>query len=303
MLGAKIPATYWNWANGAVTGDLAFDPNDVTGNTLYVTLANGKGAAPGQGLDTKGTVMKSTDRGDSWTDCGLAVDIKPNSDQTFTDRLVVDPNNSNVIWLATRSNGVWRSTSAGVTGSWVKQTSISDTLFGRFIKFDVSGGTQGGVTKNMFIGTNYGIYRSTDGGATFAAMIGGPSGVRRASIAKNGVMFVTATPSSTNNGVWKWNGSGWSGVSPDNAREFKHVSVNPDNSNEVIAASTSSWASEKMWRSTSGGNLGTWTEMSHTRDKTEAPHSEMSTAAGNIGFSIDMVTFDPFNPGMFGFPI
>ncbi|UYQ94917.1 Ig-like domain-containing protein [Chitinophaga horti] len=300
LLGSKSPLVYWNWATSQVSANLALDPNDVTGNTLYITVANGAGPSPGAGLNNKGTVWKSTDRGESWTDCGLEIDVKPNSDQTFADRIVVDPQNSNYVWVTTRSHGTWRSNAAGAVGSWT-QIATGFTGAGNFIKFDITGGTVNGVTRNMFIGTPTGMYRSTDGGSTFSAMVGGPTATRRASISKDGIMFVTTTPSPTNNGVWKWNGSSWSTVSPDNAREYKYVSVNPDNSNEVIAAAAGTWSSEKMYRSTTGGNAGSWTEMTHTRDNSEAPHSRMSVGNGNIGFKIDMVTFDPFHPGQVWF--
>lgn len=296
LVGTKVPVNYWTWEVSQICGDLVFDPQDVTGNILYATVQNGAGSGPGLGSDTRGTVLKSTDRGETWTDCGLQVEVKPNKDQDITDRLAVDPLNSNVIWLTTRAHGTWRSTAAGAPGSWSQVAGINQTLGGRFIKFDISAGTVSGVTKNMFIGTTGGMYQSTDGGATFTQMVGGPTSLLRASIAKDGVMFVT-TYSATANGVWKWSGGSWSTVSPDPARIYKSVMVNPDNSNEVIAASSGSWSAELMWRSTTGGNLGSWSLMSHTRDKTEAPHSEMSTGAGNIGFSIDMIAFDPFNAG------
>src|SRR6187402_2421328 len=50
MLGNHIPTTYWNWQNNQLCGDLAFDPNDLTGNILYATVSNGQGTSPGSGL-------------------------------------------------------------------------------------------------------------------------------------------------------------------------------------------------------------------------------------------------------------
>ncbi len=133
----------------------------------------------GTGLYKKGTMMKSTDRGETWTDCGLQILVMPNSEQAYTDRLVVDPQNSNTIYVTTRANGTYKSDMAGSAGSWVKLVTPFDTLQGRFIKFDISSGTINGVTKGIYIGTPKGIYRRSDGGASFLLMIGGPADVRR----------------------------------------------------------------------------------------------------------------------------
>ncbi|MDB5120108.1 MAG: Por secretion system C-terminal sorting protein [Sphingobacteriales bacterium] len=298
MLGTKIPTTYWNWQNNQLCGDLAFDPNDATGNILYATVSNGKGTVPGGGSDQRGTVMKSTDRGNTWTDCGLQILVAPNSDQIFTDRLVVDPQNSNVIYVTTRSHGTHRSVSAGTPGSWVKLTTPFDALSARFIKFDISGGTVNGVTKNIFIGTVNGIYRSADGGVNFSLMSGGPIDVRRASISNDGTLYVTTTPTPTNGAIQQWKGSYWSTISPDATKKYKAIAVNPINSNEVLTATEGSWNNDKLYRTTTGGAAGGWTAMNVTRDNTEAPHSlGGSVSAGNAGHDIDMFCFDPFNAG------
>jgi uncharacterized protein YjdB len=296
MLGNHIPTTYWNWQNSQACGDLAFDPNDATGNILYATVANGKGTSPGNGLDQKGTVMKSLDRGESWTDCGLQILVMPNSEQAFTDRLVVDPQNSNTIYVTTRASGTYKSDMAGAAGTWVKLVTPFDTLQGRFIKFDISSGTVNGVTKGIYVGTPKGIYRSTDGGASFSLMIGGPTDVKRASISNDGTLYVTTT--AANGSVLKWNGSSWLAINPDATRNFSAIAVNPVNSNEVLTASSGTWNNDRLYRTTTGGVSGGWTPMNVTRDNTEAPHSlGGSTSSGNAGHNIDMFCFDPFNAG------
>lgn len=296
MLGNHIPTTYWNWQNNQLCGDLAFDPNDLTGNILYATVSNGQGTSPGTGLDKKGTIMKSTDRGETWTDCGLQILVMPNSEQAYTDRLVVDPQNSNTIYVTTRANGTYKSDMAGSAGTWVKLVTPFDTLQGRFIKFDISSGTVNGVTKDIYIGTPAGVYRSTNGGASFSLMIGGPADVRRASIANDGTLYVTT--SAANGSILKWNGSSWLSINPDPTRSFSAIAVNPVNSNEVLTASSGTWNSDKLYRTTTGGVSGGWTPMNITRDNTEAPHSlGGNVSLGNAGHNIDMFCFDPFNAG------
>lgn len=62
-----MPASYWS----PVAGNLAFAPNDATGNLLYISMPKGTG--------TSGTIMKSTDRGTTWTDLNMPIWINPNS--------------------------------------------------------------------------------------------------------------------------------------------------------------------------------------------------------------------------------
>jgi len=303
----KIPTTYWNWEAAAKCGDLAFDPNDATGNILYATHQTGKGANPGGGTGI-GTVLKSVDRGNTWTDCQLPITVLPNSDQTFSDRLVVDPNNSNVVYVTTRSNGTYKSTAAGAVGSWTKvNTSLPDDIAGRFIFFDKSGGVLDGITKNIFLGSRDGVYRSTDGGATFALMPGSPVRPRRGSISNDGTFYVSQTLRDWNikeegTLLYKWNGNSWIDITPVAGKEFSGVGVNPANSNEIIVTTSGSWNHDIAYRSTTGGNAGSWTSMvPATRDATEAPHSGGNGADGNIGHNVNGFAWDPFNVGQVWF--
>jgi len=303
MWSGKIPTTYWNWEAAAKCGDLAFDPSDVTGNILYATHQTGKGTVPGGGTGI-GTVLKSVDRGNTWTDCQLPITVLPNSDQTFSDRLVVDPNNSNVVYVTTRANGTYKSTEAGAVGSWTKvNTSIADGIAGRFIFFDKSGGVLNGVTKNIFFGSSDGVYRSTDGGTTFALMPGSPVRPRRGSISNDGTFYVTQTLRDWNikeegTLLHKWNGNSWVNITPIAGKEFSGVGVNPANSNEIIVATSGSWNHDIAYRSTTGGNAGSWSSMvPATRDATEAPHSGGDGADGNIGHNVNGFAWDPFNAG------
>lgn len=303
----KMPTTYWNWEAAAKCGDLAFDPSDATGNILYATHQTGKGTAPGGGT-SPGTIMKSVDRGATWTDCQLRITFLPNSDQRYTDRLAVDPNNSNVVYVTSRSNGTYKSTAAGAVGSWTKvNTSLPDSVAGRFIIFDKSGGVVNGVTRNIFLGSREGVYRSTDGGNTFVLMPGSPAEPRRASISNDGTFFVTRFPQTSGAplggfGLYKWNGNNWTDISPVTGKEFSSVGVNPANSNEVIVATTGSWNHDVSYRSSAGGSPGSWSSMiPATRDASEAPHSLGSGADGNIGHNVNGFAWDPFNAGQVWF--
>jgi hypothetical protein len=109
MLFKKIPVNYWSWEFHQRCGSIAIDPNDATGNILYATVENSAGSGPGKGSNAVGTILKSTDRGDTWTDLNVPIAVHPNSTQSFGDRIQVDPSNSNRVWVVTDSHGALKS--------------------------------------------------------------------------------------------------------------------------------------------------------------------------------------------------
>jgi hypothetical protein len=124
----------WTSVNGSIAsnaiGSIVFDPNDTTGNTLYV----GTGEPNGSGDSEAGVgLYKSTDFGQSWT-------LVSGSASVATGRsigaIAIDPVNANHIFMGT---DVARHGSSSVNG-------------GRF--------TPPGAAL-------VGLYESTDGGASF----------------------------------------------------------------------------------------------------------------------------------------
>jgi len=283
--GMFYKATVSGWDYRSAAGRIAFDPSDTTGNILYATT--------GAGWANDGTILKSTDRGTTWTACPIPLDVFPNKEQGAGQRIAVDPQNSNVVYVTTRSsatttsiNGTFKSTNAGA--SWTK----INNLYGSFVQFDVSGGLVSGVTKNIFIGCTDGVYRSTDGGATFTLMAGSPVGVARADIHSNGTLYVTAGNPWAQpgpGGVFKWNGTAWSTITPATAGSYAAVAVNPQNSLEVVVSSTNfNTYVFNHYRSNNGGS--SWTYMGKTADKTEVPWFDSSIGQATSGFC-----WDPFN--------
>ena len=267
------------WGNRAAAARLAFDPSDLTGNILYVTT--------GGPWAVDGTVLKSTDRGDTWSDCKIRLDVKPNSEQSAGQRLAVDPQNSDIVYVTTHSsksptdtNGTFKSTKAGAAGSWEK---IND-LYGSFVQFDASGGDIFGVTKNIYIGCADGVYLSNDGGTSFTLMNGSPVKAVKAAIHSNGTLYVTAA-----SGVFKWNGTVWSNITPPTKGGYSAVAVNPKNDKQVVVSS-SSFGPYRFdhYRSNDGG--ATWTFLKENHDKSEVPW--FATAIGQATASF---CWDPFS--------
>ncbi|MGF6929320.1 uncharacterized protein YjdB [Chitinophaga sp. W2I13] len=269
-----LPAVYWP----SSAGNLAFVPNDATGNILYVSMPKGTGSA--------GTIMKSTNRGTTWTDLNMPIWLDPNNVEEKRNgaRLVVDPNNSNVVYVTTRfpasanetTNGTYRSVNGGSLFTKI------DTLHGRFIVFDTSGGTLGGLTKRLYIANLNGVYVSNDAGASFSLMPGSPAGLRRGVLRGGGILYAAG-----NSKVYKWNGTAWSTITPPYSGSFTSVEVNPNNSNQIITNIDAFTGA--MYKSNNGGS--SWTPVKGTRDFSEVPFHGGNT----IGNTIIDLAWDPFD--------
>ncbi|HWV68359.1 Ig-like domain-containing protein [Chitinophaga sp.] len=307
MLFKKIPTNYWNWEVNQRCGSLGVDPNDATGNILYATVENSAGSGPGKGSSTIGTIMKSTDRGDSWTDLHVPIVVHPNSTQTYGDRIQVDPTNSNNVWVVTDQNGAWRTDNAGA--SWSQVSAITTPGSCSFILFDKSAGAVSingqNVGKRIYIGRSTGVWVSEDGGASFTLMSNSPLYPLRATIHADGTLYVSAGTENQKKGVYKYKNSSWQDVSPvtldpdpvNSDRYFAKVAVSPANSNDIVVSTRGSWQKDPYYISRQGGAPGSYTQGKITRDNSEAPHSANDGLPYNDpGHNASAFTWDPFYP-------
>ncbi len=275
-----VPASQWN---NATCENIAFDPNDSTGNILYATV--GLYGTQTYSWAPEGKVIKSTDGGNTWTDAGLPLEISSNgSNAGCGECLGVDPQNSSVVYVTSNVNGTYRGTNGGTTWSQIS------TINGTFLAFDVSGGTVNGMTKNIFLGTKAGVYLSTDGGNTFALSTSSTvDAVGAASINKDGTLYVA-----TSTGVLKWTKSSgaWVTVTPASG-SYGAVAADPNNSNNVIA-SINSWSSP-TYLSNNGGT--SWTLMSNNTYSVATAAWLASQGTGWDAKQINSFAWDPFNTG------
>ncbi|WP_343306759.1 Ig-like domain-containing protein [Chitinophaga niabensis] len=309
MLFKKIPLNYWSWEFHQRCGSIAVDPNDATGNILYATVENGPGSGPGKGSATVGTIMKSTDRGDTWTDLNVPIAVHPNSTQSFGDRIQVDPANSNHVWVVTDSHGALKTQNAGT--SWTQVSNISTSGYCSFILFDKSSGTvtvnSQTVTKRIYIGRQAGVYASEDGGLSFTLMSNSPAYPIRATIHADGTLYISAGTENQEKGVYKYKNGSWQNISPvtlepdpdpnKNDRFFIKVAVNPANSNEIIVGTRGTWQKDPYYISTQGGAPGSYSPGQISRDNSEAPHSKNDGVPFNApGHNSYGFHWDPFYP-------
>ncbi|MBT6148886.1 MAG: hypothetical protein HOH74_25840, partial [Gemmatimonadetes bacterium] len=156
---------------------IALDPNDP--DVVYI--------AAGMGYDA-GTVLKSTDRGDTWTRSDLSTPMHGNGDLRWGgERLAVDPFDSGHILFGSRSEGLFHSNDAGMSWErvgWVGAVTTTDGIGILGILCDPS--LQGTIYANTYA---EGICRSTDSGATWRQLDGSPSGVLQMSIDSHGTLY------------------------------------------------------------------------------------------------------------------
>ncbi|CAJ2504926.1 Uu.00g123200.m01.CDS01 [Anthostomella pinea] len=177
-----------NWHNWGVDA-LALDPQDE--NAVYAAV----GMYTNDWDPNNGSIIKSTDKGATWSTTALPFKVGGNMPGRGTgERLAVDPANSEILYFGARSgNGLWKSTDAGATFAKVSSFTAVGTYIAdptdvggyngdiqglTFVTFDSTSGTTDGATSRIFVGTasndTSSVYVSEDAGATWAAVADQP---------------------------------------------------------------------------------------------------------------------------------
>src|SRR6185436_10004443 len=185
-----IPLTDWiGWDDWNLTGIVSLASDPVNPNNLYLAA----GTYTIDWTSQNGAILKSTDKGATWTVSMLPFKLGGNMPgRGCGERLAIDPNKNSILYLGAPSGqGLWKSTDSGVTWSKVNSfpnpgTYVEDPAFlytsdnqGLYwIVFDKRSGTAGNATQTIYVGvadkTGPSIYRSVDGGTTWSAVPGQP---------------------------------------------------------------------------------------------------------------------------------
>ena len=144
-----------------------------------------------------GEILRSDNQGRRWQVTDLPIQLGSNQDgRNMGERLAVDPDDDNILYLASPANGLWRSTDGGVTWAQVASfpvTSTPDDIGLSFVTFDPAGGHRGQPTKTIFVGdaTGTDLYESTDAGASWQLVPGQPTGMmpQHGVLAANGTLL------------------------------------------------------------------------------------------------------------------
>ena len=265
---------------------IALDPSDP--NMLF--LSCGTYTAP---QVPNGAILRSSNRGRTFQRTNMPFKMGGNENGRGNgERMAVDPNNGNILYVGTRLAGLWKSIDKGV--SWNKVESFPDVteavtstsenqLWNRgagivFVVFDPAKKTENKVSAVIYVGVSLmgrnNLFRTTDGGKTWEPVPGQPIQYRpnHAVLASDKNMYLTygtnAGPARMQNGgVWKFNTTNgeWTEITPDkpdpaNNKAFGYsaVSVDAHNPQVIIASSYYRYSNggEDIFRSIDGGK--TW---------------------------------------------
>ena len=295
-----------------------------------------------------GAILRSKDRGRTWERTPLPFKSGGNMPgRNLGERLVIDPNDHRILFLGTRSgNGLWKSTD--YAQSWTRVTSFpavgsyapdpsdpsgysSDPIGVIWTVFDKRSARPGRATQTIYVGVadlGTSIYRSLDGGVSWAALPGQPTSPafmpHHGVLASNGILYITynnnAGPYDGSLGdVWKYDTSSgvWTKISPDPTSStnvyfgYGGLAVDAQNPNVVLVSALNQWWPDAtIWRSTDAG--ATWkaiwdwgaypTRILHyTQDISAAPWLTFNTSPSlpqitpQLGWMIGDIKIDPFN--------
>ncbi|HEU0176885.1 MAG TPA: xyloglucanase [Blastocatellia bacterium] len=339
--GRWIPLLDWvgfdDWNLTGVDG-LATDPVDP--NRLYIAA----GTYTNEFTSQNGAILRSTDRGASFQRTNLPFKVGGNMPgRSMGERLAIDPNRNSILYFGARSgNGLWRSadfgatwsrvTSFPVSGTYVEDPSNSytgDIIGVVWVTFDRSTGTPGNTTQTIYVGVadkGNSVYRSTNGGATWSAVPGQPTGFlpHHGVLASNGMLYISysdgAGPYDGEKGdVWRFDTSNgaWTLISPvpssssDDYFGYGGLTVDAQNPNIIMVAALNSWWPDTMlFRSLNGGS--TWTRIwdftsypnrsfRYLQNITAAPwltfnaNPQLPEITPKLGWMVGDLEIDPFN--------
>ncbi|MFD9561281.1 RICIN domain-containing protein [Streptomyces sp. NPDC059994] len=294
-----IPLTDWagekDW-NLLGIDSLATDPVDP--NRFYAAAGTYTNDWAGNA-----ELLRSTDRGRTFKRTALPFKLGANEHgRGAGERLVVNPADNGTLLLGTRKNGLWRSTDHGVTWSQVSSFPVKDgASSGAGIAF-VTYGPAG--SRTVYVGVadkSTSLYRSTDGGSTWQAVSGQPTGQmpQHGVVSGDGSLYLTYANSigdATAGSVWKYTpaGGAWKNISPSQGNYgFSGLAVDPQKPSTVMVTTLHRWwPQDELYRSTDGGTTWKAQAAKSERDASGAPY-----VGTGIGHWMTALAIDPFNSG------
>lgn len=242
-------------AEGDMNGvlSIAVDPNDP--RKLYMACGLYTSSWAGTAF-----VLRSDDQGTTWQKTALSIKLGGNEDGRGTgERLQVDPNAGEILFLGTNHDGLWKSTDGAKSFGKVSgfpSSSVSLVLFAP------ASGAKGAPTQTIYVGSDAGLYVSQDGGMSFRLVPGAPVQVpQHAVIGVDGFLYVAFAQNDGKNkgvvnpsnaatgGVWKMDlkSGQWTDISPLHpggalgSFGYSGVDIDPAHPGTVLVSTIDHW--------------------------------------------------------------
>lgn len=254
-------------------------------------------------------ILSSDDYGKTWQSFKVPFEIGSNDQgRDSGERLVVDPNDDNILYYGTENDGLWKSTDGGT--SWAKDPSFPDaganTAAGlQFVTFDRSEKHFGTPTQHIVVGDadTSSLYETTDGGTTWSKVADGPGTIPiKAQFASDGSMYVVYDQYT--GPYWMGTGKLYKFATDGTATDVTPVSswygydglaLDPNNADTLYVSTNDRWNPiDTIYRSTDGGK--TWADVSASTslDTSYEPYLAWG-ATPKFGWWIGTIAVDPFN--------
>ncbi|MDQ0837047.1 hypothetical protein [Sphingomonas faeni] len=279
--------------------------------------------AAGMNAREPAAILRSADRGRTWRTTSVPFAMGGNEDgRGLGERLAIDPNQTRRLFFGSRHDGLWRSDDAGAT--WVKVAGFPVLGLGQpvgrkthggvaFVAIDASSGSSGTPSRRIWAGVAdpgaSHLYRSDDGGETWAVVSGPALLAAKGVIDRRGVLWVGYAsglgPSGIKTGaVWRYEPDGRGrDVTPADWREtgaegaFLGVAVSPMVPGTVAVTTVDRYQhGDSLWISRDDGR--TWRDAgprSH-RDVSKTPFLLHEGKGADFGHWISGLAIDPFDP-------
>jgi xyloglucan-specific exo-beta-1,4-glucanase len=256
---------------------LALDPN----NPNLVYIAAGKFTA--DWWPHRGTILKSTDQGNTWNKLNIDLKMGGNEDLRWAgERLAINPANSNILFFGSRQDGLWKSSDAGTT--WKNVTTFPGKLQAN-IGITAITFTPKSTTPEIYaVAYGDGIYKSTDS-ETWSKIADSPSETKRIVITGENVLYVTHSL-----GVSKYQNGVWQNITPVDSKDaFNALTINSANPKDLLVAT--SGENTKIYHSLDAGT--TWTEQKRSMNSTVPWWSDYMLSTPSVA----AIEFDPHVAG------
>jgi xyloglucan-specific exo-beta-1,4-glucanase len=298
-------------ATASYMGIESIAPDPVDPDRVYM--------AAGMSARGPAAIFRSADRGTHWQVAPVPFAMGGNEDgRGLGERLAIDPHRHDTLLFGSRHDGLWRSDDAGA--QWKKVTAFPLPGLGRptrprethgglsFVLFDPA--TAGRIFVASADPGERHLFRSDDGGRTWAAVAGGaPADLLpvKAVIGTDGVLTITYSDAIGPNGikrgaVWRFDtrSERWSDVTPPRRADevpggFMGVAVSAQNPQAIAVSTVNRYKPiDTVWRSMDGGK--SWDELwTHSvRDVSASPFLDLDGKA-DFGHWIAGLAIDPFD--------